>query len=214
MAYFPPLRNTPISSLARIQGAAPTPKDRRERRAVAESHQTANDIAAFLSGFRPAQVLGADGKVYTVEAKQGSGSVSNRVPWSVAFSGSDINIAIPLCIFVVTSGASPDITVNGTAADYVDPTKNVLALPSGLSHLFLELTVDDTAPNELHTQSVRLKALSDSQDAVNTLTRRYIPVTSVNTSTQEIGPRSLTAGIQTFRRGDREEISNMVVVPF
>lgn len=214
MAYFPPLRNNPISSLARIQGESPTPKDRRERRAVAEAHSTANDIAAFLSGFRPATFIGTDGHTYETESKRVRDSAVGRGPWSVSFSGSDINIAIPLCVFVVTSGASPDITVNGTAADYVDPTKNVLTLPSGLSHLFLEVTVDDTSPNELHTQSVRLKALSDSQDAVNTLTRRYIPVTSVNASTQEIGPRSLTAGIQTFRRGDREEISNMVVVPF
>ena len=213
MAYFPPLRNNPLSPMSKIGGESPTPKDRRERRAVAEAHQTANDIAAFLSRYSPAVVLGADGNTYEVEAIKSTTGQSNREFWSVAFLGASVNIAIPLCSFVTTNASYPDITVNGQPSDHVVPENNVLPVPVGTSHLFLECSVDDTKPEGLHTQSVKVVALQTST-ITNTLTKRYVPIVSIDTTTKQKSRPYLSGAIQTFRRGDREDISNMVVLPF
>jgi len=215
MAFFEPPKSNPISSISRIRGESPTPKDRRERRAVAEAHKTVGDIAQFLSGYRPATFVGTDGHTYETESKRVKDGSVGRGAWSVSFTGNGINIAVPLCMFVVTSGSSPEITINGVEVDHVDATKNVINLsPAGLWNIFLEVTVNDASPQEMHTQSVRFVWFTDSLSAVNSIGKRYIPVISVNTSTQESSAPFLSGAFQTFRRGDREQANNMVVVPF
>ena len=209
MPYFPPLRNNPISSLARIQGVAPSPKDRRERRAVAESHQTANDIAAFLSGFRPAQVLGADGKIYTVEAKSGQAGSASTLPWSVSMNGPIATIIVPICSFQVIGGTQPPFTINGQAVNHASNTENTLTLSSTDNTILLECTVDDSQPEAINTLSVAIVA--GTSDKENLPTKRYIPVATVDIATGAVfGPYLERKGITTARRGDRRSTSNMV----
>ena len=209
MAYFPPLRNNPISSLARIQGVAPTPKDRRERRAVAESHQTANDIAAFLSGFRPAQVLGADGKIYTVEAKSGGSGVASTLPWSISMNGLIATIVVPICSFQVVSGPKPPFTISGRPVDYTSNTANTLVMSDTNDTILLECTVDDTQPSAIHTLSVEIIAGTRNKD--NTMSKRYIAIASVQLSSGYVfGPYVERKGLTTARRGDRQSTANMV----
>ena len=209
MAYFPPLRNNPISSLARIQGVAPTPKDRRERRAVAESHQTANDIAAFLSGFRPAQVLGADGKIYTVEAKSGGSGVASTLPWSISMNGLIATIVVPICSFQVVSGPKPPFTISGRPVDHASNTANTLVMSETNDTILLECTVDDSRPEAINTLSVAIVA--GTSDNENLPTKRYIPVATVDIATGAVfGPYLERKGITTARRGDRRSTSNMV----
>ena len=213
MQNNPTLRQAPLTAFRKVGGEAPNLLERRERRAVAESHAATKAISEFMGRYSPAVVLGADGNTYEVEAIKSSTGQSNREFWSVAFLGTSVNISIPLCSFVTTNASYPDITVDGQPADHVVPENNVLPVPVGTSHLFLECSVDDTKPEGLHTQSVKVVALQTST-ITNTLTKRYVPIVSIDTTTKQKSRPYLSGAIQTFRRGDREDISNMVVLPF
>lgn len=206
----PVVRTVPPTTLRPASPAT----DRRARRAAQESAAALREYADHHAKYAPALVAGLDGNTYEVEAirARASGSLG-RAPWSVAFVGSGINMAIPYCVFTTLDANPPPFLINGRPVDYVDLTNNVLPLPAGVSHLFLELDVDDKVTTGLNTTRVKVVALS-APDNANTLTRRYIPILSVNATTKVTGVPSLTRAIQTFRRGDRENVSNLVVLPF
>ena len=205
----PAFRTTPLSTLRKASPSA----EKRNRRAIQETHAAAREMADYWAQFSRTTVQGTDGNTYEVEAIRKSSSSASRAPWSIAFTANGISLAIPLCRFTSISGNSPDITINGQTADYVDASKNVLPIGGGVVHLFLELSVNDALAAEMDTTAVRVVALSNSQTP-NTLTTRYIPINSVNATTKQIGSPTLTTGIQTFRRGDRENVNNLVVLRF
>ena len=212
MPYFPPLRNNPISSLARIQGVAPSPKDRRERRAVDEAHQTANNIAAFLSGFRPAKFIGTDGHTYETESKRVLDSAAGRGPWSITFVSGGINIAVPVCVFSVLNGAvQPPFKINGTAVDYSDPTANFLPLSNSTTEhfIYIRCTIDDTNPTAISTTAVDIVEGLEPVSNPNLPTFRYIPLAVVDTTLLSTTVSLSPYGIRTIRVGDRRNTENM-----
>lgn len=214
MAYFPPLKHNPISSLARIQGASPTPKDRRERRAVAESHQTANDIAAFLSGFRPATFIGTDGHTYETESKRVQDSAAGRGPWSISFVGGGVNIAIPVNSFSVLSGqVQPPFIVNSKPVSYSDPTKNFLPVSSSTRYQSLEIkfTVDDTSPAALNTILVEILVGDPDAPRANTLGFRYVVLALLDMTLRISQVYFTPYRITTVRNGDRQSTENMFI---
>jgi hypothetical protein len=212
MAYFEPLKNNPISSLSRIQGVAPSPKDRRERRAVAESHSTTNAIAEFLSGFRPAKFIGTDGHTYETESKRVADSVTGRAPGSIAFVSGGINIAVPVCVFSVLTGAvQPPFKVNGTAVDYTDPTANFLPLSNSTTEhfIYIRCTIDDTNPTAISTTAVDIVEGLTPASNPNLPTFRYVPLAVVDTAILSTTVSLSPFGIRTIRVGDRRNTENM-----
>lgn len=205
----PAFRTQPLSTLRKASPSA----EKRNRRAIQETNSAAREMADYWAQFSRTTVQGTDGNTYEVEAIRKGTSSSSRTPWSIAFTANGVSIAIPLCRFISLSGNSPDIKVDGQTADYVDASKNVLQIGVGVVYLFLELSVNDAMATEMDTISVRVVALGNSQTP-NTLTTRYIPINSVNRTTKQIGSPTLTTGIQTFRRGDRENVNNLVVLRF
>jgi len=212
MAYFPPLKNNPISSLTRIQGESPTPKDRRERRAVAESHSTTNAIAEFLSGFRPAKFIGTDGHTYETESKRVMDSAAGRGPWSISFANKGINIAVPVCVFSILNGLpQPPFKINGKAVDYSDPTANFLPLNQSITEhfLYLKCTVVDTDPSAINTTAVDIVEGLEPVSNPNLPTFRYIPIAVVDTAILSTTVSLSPYGIRTIRVGDRRNTENM-----
>lgn len=209
MQNNPSLRQVPLTSLRRVGGETPNLLERRERRAVAESHAATKEISEFLGRYSPAHFVGTDGKTYETEAILSRQGVASTLPWSISMNGLIATIVVPICSFQVVSGPKPPFTISGRPVDYTSNTANTLVMSDTNDTILLECTVDDTQPSAINTLSVEIIAGTRNKD--NTMSKRYIAIASVQLSSGYVfGPYVERKGLTTARRGDRQSTANMV----